>query len=303
MTILSEAGVRKIVRNKLVTEIGFRNVSSDAGTVSYDKCDFGSLSSPAKIDLVVKFAKHFLFNPQMKRPSGTGEEIYTDRHFISFVTGFKNLTFDEQNKYDRDVKEYLTNNREIIDKYVDLISYGITVAFGKLAPLYCKSISAFLSASYLTDFESEPTEDIIDVEETKEKFILKAKETGKNFKSEFGIGRAILQDIPECVLISPKTTKLFAEGDTSAAKSEFRKEKSDIEAIILATEVKPQQIFEELEIIFNRNSFRNRSKILKPIRTFMFNSNIQTVEHGDEIREALSEILNDGANYWSRRLP
>jgi len=301
MTILTEEGVRKIIRKKMINEIGFRNVSSDVGVVRYDECDLSKLNDLAKRDLVIKFAKHFLLNPQMKETTPEGDKFYTDRHFISFITGFKNLTVDEQNKYDRDVKRYLSENPEVIKKYVDLISYGITVAFGKLAPFYCDTITTFLVNSTFTDFKEEENE-YIEVEKIKEKFIQVTEVAGRSFKTEMGIVRGVLQRKEECFIIYPQTSKLlYSAGDRVGATREFDdREKDTVENMITEDEMTPRDLYQKIEDNFNRSPITNVNKILKPIKSFMNNSEIQTVEHGDQIREALQEIADSALAEWRR---
>ena len=306
MTVISEAGLRKIVRKKLMNEIGYKNVSSDVGTVAYDECDLSQLPDDRQEELVVKFAKHFLFNPQMKRATASGDKIYTDRHFISFITGFKNLSPDENIKYERDVRDYIRRNPEMIKKYVDLISFGITTAFGQLAPLYCTLVTGALGvgSALISKKPDKVEKDYLTVDSVGSAFTDRAKKVGQSFRREHYITDTSIGRSVAIICLFPSTTKKYFETrppNPASAMIDFRSEKLNVENVITRPNLKPKDIFDSLYRNFVVGNISKKDTLLSELKTMMYDPEIQTPEHGDEIRGNIRDIFIEGVDFWNRK--
>lgn len=287
MTILSEEGVRKIVRKKLVSEIGYRGVSPAAGQIDNIECDLSGIDQKT---LAVKFAKYFIYNPKFERKVGDEKYVYTKRNLLPFLTSL-NDTSDL--KYEKEVYEKLSKTPGMIGKYVEMLSFAMKFAFGPFANLYCSLIVSALGSGYTRDALDADKGDFKDVDE--ETFTKALRKVQSAFNASISASTRI-SDSYHCILFPETIKELKISGgrDTPGTSRKFSLEKSFADSFIVRHRnfsSKPQKIVEDIEnIIFS--TVDNKQRILKPLKDTI-KSIENSVPNGVILIDVLEEILTD----------
>jgi len=270
MTILTEEGVRKIIRKKMINEIGFRGVDPKAGQSDTIECD---LSGVDQATLAVKFAKYFIFNPKIERKKGDDSEIYTKRNLLPFLTNLKDKS---DLAFEKKIKQKLDRNPEFIGKYIEALELAMKLAFGPFANLYCTSIVSALGAGYTAragEVDKEESGVAADADSTDfydpfglvQREFNKAERVSPNISDEY-----------RCILF-PETLKALkgspgrpatSISHTPTSRTAYTSELNYLNTFISrhrTNNSKPQEIFADIEKdIFK--SVVNKQKILTPLK-------------------------------------
>ena len=292
MTILSEAGVRKIIRKKMINEIGFRGVDPKAGSIDNIECDLSGIDQKT---LAVKFAKYFIYNPKIERKVGDETEIYTKRNLLPFITSLNDKSDAE---FEKKIKQKISSDPGSIDKYIEALEFAMKMAFGPFANLYCTLIVSALGTGYTShalDAEKNETSNI-------EEILIKAfKEVEKLFNREHGLDSRFRFSKQAACILFPETLKALkaagGRGHDRNSRSTYRSEEVQVIRFYTAASVsgsKPQEIFSVIERTFF-SSVSNREKILAPLKAVIRridNSN----DNGSAMMTVIQLVLDDAQN-------
>lgn len=307
MIILSEAGVRKIVRKKLMNEIGFSNIRSKQGDYSVTRCDLKNLD---QTELAVKFAKHFVFNPVITKTTVDSKSldpktsVSSKKNIISFINGH-GLTPEEEKKYDQIVRDMIRDDPSLVGKYVDMLETAMTYSFGMFSDIVCSILTSGLddqsinkslrsqkdkeSAENLTQDQSLIIQNALN--QSAEQFWIE-----NLIKNSLPVVRGLYLDKKYSILF-PKTILSLKVGDNTKAATEFQIEKLKAERLINTSNIYPSKIFEVLSNDIFNNVHQKRI-ILRPIEKLIKNSK-DSYQSGNLFRTELIKILKNAEDYFT----
>lgn len=299
MTILSEEGVRKIIRKKMINEIGFRNLNFKSGNYDAIKCDLTKLD---QTELAVKFAKHFIFNPVVTTTIVSAKSldpkvsVSSKKNIISFINGH-GLSPLEETQYDQIVRAKIKNDPELIKKYINMLEIAMTYSFGIFSSMVCQMLSAGIPAQSNND--KEETKETTQAQTLVIQNVLNA--SAENFwRQNLTPLNLNLRINKEYSILFPKTiTALNANsGDKTKVISEFVAEKTQAQGVLNSSIIYPSKIFEFLfDVVYD--DVPNKNDILSPIKELVKNSK-DSPETGKEFQKELIRIFKDTSYYFRR---
>lgn len=301
MTILSEEGVRKIIRKKMMNEIGFRNLDFKRGDYSVTKCDLKKLN---QTEIAVKFAKHFIFNPVVTTTTVSTESldpkvsVSSKKNIISFINGH-GLTVEEEKKYDQIVRSKINSDPTLVGKYVSMLELAMTYSFGIFSDIICSVLTAGIADQY-SDRYSRSKETS---EELAQDQALMVQNVLNQSAEQFWIENLIKNSQPlgridkKYSILFPKTILALKVGDKAKAQTEFQIEKLKAERLISNSSILPSKIFEVLNKDIFNNVYQKRI-ILRPIEDLVKNST-DSLQTGNILRTALIEIFKNASDYFN----
>ena len=300
MTILSEEGVRKIVRKKMMNEIGFRNLYFKSGNYDAIKCDLTKLN---QTDLAVKFAKHFIFNPVVTTTIVSAKSldpkvsVSSKKNILSFIRGH-DLSPEEESQYDQIVRAKIEKNPELVKKYVSMLELAITYSFGIFSGIVCKMLTAGIPAQASSQFSIDKNKETTQAQALMIQNVL--NKSAENFWRENLTPVNLSSNInKEYSILFPKTMiALNTNADKNKARELFIAEKTQAQNLINPSIIYPSKIFEFIsDVVFD--DVPNKDTILRPIKELVKNSK-DTAEVGNEFQKELIEIFNKASAYFRR---
>lgn len=271
MSVLSEEGIRKIVRESIskrsIQEGLFDNVRSQPGRVEYKRCD---LSAFRNHKFAVKFAKHFLYDPKVKITDTEGiTKTITKKNLLSFVLGTGLSDIDDK-LYEEDIRRQLRDKPEIINNFIDILETGITFFLGTRSQYYCKLLSiVFASDAKPVERDAEPVERL---ERTSINALTEFKkamnESISKFVIEYDVSDLVkIESDASYLFLFPSTTISVLKGDKEEALEIFKKEKSRWR-LLLEKDLKVSRIIDFVNIELYDN-IKGKRRFIYPIINFL----------------------------------
>lgn len=305
MSVVSEKAIRKIISSKIkkldkIDEIGFKKrLRFDPGSSELINCDLSNLKNT---EFAVKFAKHFIFNPEITTTtrSADGEidtNVLTKRNLISFITGL-GVSDELDKKYEDQVRQLIKQNPQLIEKWVSGLETSIRFIFGPVASLYCnalnKQMGYAIGADQLESQTSGPDNSQVASQfgqvfkASSDKFFdkerMRTRSTGPFALTEIG-------------LLYPQTTINYmsgtsASGGLAGINDVFNEEDEAIKRIIETANQRPRRIYEALKDHLGRTSTRGVTDTLRSIKNFVNQSSEFSTDYaaGDEMRKYLKSL-------------
>ena len=308
MPVVSEKTIRKIISSKIekseaINEIGFeKRLDLRLGDTTLIKCDLSNLKNTT---FAAKFAKHFIFNPEVTTTtrSESGEldtSVLTKRNLISFLTGL-GVSDELDKEYEKIVVNLVRQNPSLIDKYISALENAITLVFGPVSTLYCTALNKMMG--FGGDIQSSPTRS----EENTETINLAApfgnaySKASEEFYRLERLNKNSVFSNEEYMLLYPKTS-LNHTGGTRATigmtdlGNVFLQEDQVLNDIISTDDRRPSRIYSDFEDYVKASiSYSNARHILEPIKSFVNSSNEikNSYEVGDTMRAYLRGLRDN----------
>ena len=255
MTVISEKAIRLIIQKKLLKENFFRQSTSSAGEgeVRYRRCDLSGLKNTS---LPRTFAKYFLFKPEYQELKDGEVRTFTRSNLLNLLQG--GMSDEDSKKYDQLIDAAIAKDPRIIDRWLDLLSFGITRVFGPFSKMYCRLLSiAFLGGKNVTREVESLSQDPASFKLALESSL---GEVGKSFSNEKRLIQLESEFTPSEFVLFPKTFMKIRDGEISDAQDEFSVEILKANDLV-ANELTPKQIYRRFVDIFSGIS--NKRQILR----------------------------------------
>lgn len=305
MAVISEKTIRKIISSKIekldkIDEIGFKKrLLFNPGSSELINCDLSNLKNT---EFAVKFAKHFIFNPEITTTtrSDDGEvdtNVLTKRNLISFITGL-GISDELDKKYEDQVRQLIKQNPQLIEKWVSALETSIRFVFGPVASLYCNALNKQMGyAIGASQLESQTSG--VDNSQVASQFAQVFKTSSDKFfdKENMRTRRTSPFTSTEIGLLYPQTTIDYMSGTSSSGglagiSGIFDAEDQRLVRIIETANQRPRRIYEALKDHLGRTPTRGATDTLRPIKNFVNQSTefSTNYEVGDEIRKYLKSL-------------
>lgn len=296
-TIITEKIIRKFIKNQILYKEGLYSdviATRDEGRVEYNSCDLSNLKNTAASKT---FVKYILLKPEFKKIVNGKEKTFTKSMLLTLINN--KLTSEQNKEYDNIVDDFIAQNPETIDKWINLLEFSITQIFGPQSALYCKiinnmflpSTSIKISSAKSPSKEKEVKEEIL--LEIKEKINEKFTESGDQFVNDYSlssllVGKNSIES--KHLILFPETFIAINNNDIPQAQIDFKKERKILNQM-LRSKITPENFyfFMKQNIFYNLNNSNILSSPFEDLKNEIDN----TEQNGKIIKDFIKALLQD----------
>lgn len=299
MSVVSEDGIRKIIRSRLTKEGFMRDARSNSGegSVDYLECDLSALKNS---QIAKTIAKYIFIKPVIEKTAPpvdpeTGAptvSVYDKNMLFAMLSG--GLGAEQSAQYDREAEQYLAKYPDVIGNWVDLLQFSITQVFGPLSKMYCKLFTTlFLTGRPQDTRDLERESSAAPVAEADEiaKKILKAFRIAGDrfaFKQKILVSRQGFES--EHLILFPNTFIALEASEVDDAKANYDDERKKIREAFFINRIEIRKLpgfFRDYLV-----NISDKSEIIQPIDD-LANSLQDNRENNDLLNSVLVKIAQE----------